>query len=228
MSDPAKARPWYRRTSFGALIARIAEVALAGLGIAYFMGDSKRTSLAFLAWFDLVALAYLAIGFVVVRRTRGHLGGHLAKTRVPDPNWTIDLRRRLGFLLSVVASLTGLTAASDVLIHGVDNENDNAVRTLAVIAVICSWTLLHAGYAAFYRHHDGGPEGRGFRFPREEHPILLDYLYFSMTLGVSFAASDVEVITRRTRWHVMVHEIVSFFYNTAILGIAVSVITGTR
>jgi Protein of unknown function (DUF1345) len=213
-----------RRADVGSAVARAAEVALALVGLAYFLNDAPRTEIRFLALWDSIAVVYLMAGFFVVRRSR--LRDHV-DPRV-GPAWSVAMKRRLGFLLTVVASLTGLTAAVDVLVHGVSNEKDGSVRTLGVIAVICAWTLLHAGYAAFYRHLDQGPDGHGLRFPGETNPELLDYLYFSITLGVSFAVSDVEIVRRRTRWHVMIHQVVSFFYNTAVLAIAVSVITGAR
>jgi uncharacterized membrane protein len=43
---------------------------------------------------------------------------------------------------------------------------------------------------------------------------------------VSFASSDVEVHGRALRWHVLVHSVISFFYNAVVLAVAVSVITG--
>ncbi|SEP54353.1 Protein of unknown function [Amycolatopsis saalfeldensis] len=42
----------------------------------------------------------------------------------------------------------------------------------------------------------------------------------------SFAASDVEVQDRRIRCTVLTHGILSFSYNTAVLGIVIGVITG--
>jgi len=224
MSEAVQRTSWWRRAHLGDATARAAELALAGVGLAYFLDSSPGTEIAYLGWFDLVAITYLTTGFFVVRRSRkpGPSAEH------QPPTWSVAWRRRLGFLLTVVASLTGLTAATDTLLRPAGDEKASGVRVLGVVAVVCAWMILHIGYAAFYRHLDRSTDGRGFRFPHEDHPILLDYLYFAVTLGVSFAASDVEVIRRTTRWHVMVHEVVSFFYNTAILAIAVSVITGTR
>ena len=49
---------------------------------------------------------------------------------------------------------------------------------------------------------------------------------FSFTLGTSFAASDVTVTSRTMRWHVMMHSILSFFYNTVVLAVAFGILTG--
>ncbi|HEY6594740.1 MAG TPA: DUF1345 domain-containing protein [Asanoa sp.] len=47
-----------------------------------------------------------------------------------------------------------------------------------------------------------------------------------MTIGVSFATSDVEVRSRVLRWHVMVHSVLGFFYNAVVLAVAIGVVTG--
>jgi uncharacterized membrane protein len=56
--------------------------------------------------------------------------------------------------------------------------------------------------------------------------MATDFLYFSFTLGTSFAASDVTVTSQAMRWHVMVHSILSFFYNTVVLAVAFGILTG--
>jgi uncharacterized membrane protein len=205
-------------------VVRLVEIALAAIGIGYFLADNRvRAETNLLGLFDLIALMYLLIGFFVVRR---HRRDHSNAPPLVSANWITTLRRRASFLLTVVASLTGLQAASDVLLHGAGEERSDQVRVLGVIAVIIAWTLLHVGYAKFYRNIDSAAKDRGLRFPKDADPAFIDYLYFSITLGVSFAASDVEVINRTMRWHVLVHEIVSFFYNTAVLAIAVGTVIG--
>jgi uncharacterized membrane protein len=76
------------------------------------------------------------------------------------------------------------------------------------------------GYLRSYSHWTD------WRFPDCPHPALVDFLYFSFTVGVSFAVSDVEVRSRALRWHVMVHSILSFFYNAIVLAVAINIITG--
>jgi uncharacterized membrane protein len=139
---------------------------------------------------------------------------------VSDRVWRSGLTsRKFSFLFTVAASLTGLSAALDVLADHNDSEYASLITGLGVVVVICAWLLLHLGYARFYA------QWRDLRFPGTPEPRLVDFLYFSFTVGVSFAASDVEVMTRRMRWHVTVHSITSFFYNAIVLAVAVGVIT---
>jgi uncharacterized membrane protein len=90
-----------------------------------------------------------------------------------------------------------------------------------------AWLLLHFGYADRYAHlYYQEPDPPKLSFPGTKRPNLTDFAYFSFTVGASFAASDVEVQDRRVRYTVLTHGILSFFYNTAVLGIVISVITG--
>jgi uncharacterized membrane protein len=96
-----------------------------------------------------------------------------------------------------------------------------------------AWCLLHAGYGRFYAglyyepaDQPGEPGGSAsLEFPRTEHPTIVDFFYFSFTLGTAFAVSDVTVTTSPMRWHVMMHSILCFFYNAVVLALAVGILT---
>ena len=50
-------------------------------------------------------------------------------------------------------------------------------------------------------------------------------MYFAFTLGISFATSDSSVITPHMRRIATWHGVLSFLYNTAIVGVAINLIT---
>jgi hypothetical protein len=212
---PAGARP------IATFIAGVVEFLLAVTGLGYwFLGSDRESWVAlFLTLWGLTAVGYLLVGAVRMRR-RALTDTH-DEPEPSLPGWSTYLTgRRFSFLLTVAASVTGLYAALYAI--GASDTSDFApvVKGLGVVVMVCAWMLLHVGYARFYAQW---PE---WRFPAVTHPHLPDFLYFSFTLGVSFAASDVEVRSRRLRWHVMVHSIISFFYNAVVLAVAVSIITG--
>ena len=202
------------------LIARLVEMVLAigGLFFTLFGSEDGSPVVIFLLSWGLLAFAYLLVGSVRIRRERW------TDPDVPPPpvtGWNARLvGRRFSFFFTVAASVTGLGAALDVV--SVDDNSDlgSVVPGLGVIVTIGAWMLLQLGYARFYSHWTQ------WRFPNCPYPRLIDFLYFSVTVGVSFAASDVEVRGRALRWHVLVHSTVSFFYNAVVLAIAVKVITG--
>lgn len=47
-----------------------------------------------------------------------------------------------------------------------------------------------------------------------------------MTIGATFATSDVEVRSSRTRWIVMTHTVLAFLYNAVVVGVVVKLLTG--
>lgn len=204
----------------GTVIARLIEVVLAagGLGFTILGSEDAGPVAIFLAGWGFLAIVYLTVGTVRIRRER------LTDPHVPPPpasGWTARLvGRRFSFFFTVAASITGLGASLDVV--NVDERSDlsNLVQGLGAIVTICAWMLLQLGYARFYS------QWSDWRFPNCPYPRLIDFLYFAVTVGVSFAVSDVEVLGRTVRWHVLVHSVVSFFYNAVVLAIAVRIITG--
>ncbi|MBB5869749.1 putative membrane protein [Allocatelliglobosispora scoriae] len=208
------------RRQVGALIFRATEVVLAVGGFAFtvFGGDTSESQVLFLLLWSTVAITYLIIGGFRIRRQR------LSDPNVPEPappQWSaVLLGRRFSFFFTAAASLTGLGAALDVLGDSDKDEYTSLITGLGVVVMVAAWMLLHLGYARFYA------QWTEWRFPACPHPNVVDFLYFSFTLGVSFAASDVEVQSRALRWHVMVHSVISFFYNAIVLAIAVGIVTG--
>jgi uncharacterized membrane protein len=203
------------RSRARSLLSRTVELALAVSGLAYtILGTEREAEEAlFLALWGAVAVTYLAIGAVRVRKQR-FLSDDAAQLPAPE------LGRRASFFTTIAASLTGLGAALDALNASDETDYGPVVTGLGVIVVVCAWLLLSLGYARFYSNWSD------WRFPRTPHPQLIDFLYFSVTVGVSFAASDVEVLSRPLRWHVMVHSVLAFFYNAIVLAIAIGIVTG--
>lgn len=62
----------------------------------------------------------------------------------------------------------------------------------------------------------------GLEFTGKEQPDGWDFLYFSATVGMTSQTSDTEVSTTQMRRIVLVHSILSFFFNTVIVAAAVN------
>ena len=97
----------------------------------------------------------------------------------------------------------------------------------ASLGVILSWILLQVGFAQIYVIIDAvGSEEENLRFPTKRATSMLDYFYFSFTLGTSFATSDVDVISLRMRRLVLLHTVLAFFYNALVVAVAFQVLQG--
>jgi len=95
-----------------------------------------------------------------------------------------------------------------------------------MLGVVAAWGVLHTSYALYYasRYYRSEEFSGGLSFPGEQNPRQLDFAYFAFTIGTSFAVSDVEVTDSTMRRSVLGHQILSFFYNTAILALAINLV----
>lgn len=106
--------------------------------------------------------------------------------------------------------------------------------SVAIAAVVFSWMLIHTLFALRYAHlyYDNAPEKErehavgGLQFPGRENPDYLDFAYFSLVIGMTCQVSDVQITSRHLRRLALVHGLISFCFNTAILAIFVNIVAG--
>jgi uncharacterized membrane protein len=92
---------------------------------------------------------------------------------------------------------------------------------------IASWLLVHTTFALHYAHayyaspaKDGGAP---LVFPRQDAPGYVDFLYFSMVIGMTSQTADVALASTRMRRLVMAHGVIAFVFNTALLALTINV-----
>jgi uncharacterized membrane protein len=127
-------------------------------------------------------------------------------------------------LLALVAQLSALKSE-----QGMDRTIS---AVLSFSTILLSWALMHTVFALYYAHefhsesHDGerGARGTGggLKFPDDHTPDYLDFLYFSFVVGTTAQTSDVVVCSRAMRRVVMIHGILSFIFNTAVIALMVN------
>ena len=99
-------------------------------------------------------------------------------------------------------------------------------------AIALSWMLVHTLFALRYAHfyyHDAHKVERehvsgGLMFPGKGSPDYLDFAYFSFVIGMTCQVSDVQISSRKMRHLAMVHGLISFAFNTAILAMFVNIV----
>ncbi len=104
---------------------------------------------------------------------------------------------------------------------------------LSVAALLLSWLLIHTLFAFHYARlyyflPEGGDEHhRGLKFPDEDdEPDYLDFAYYSFVVGMTSQVSDIAVLSRRMRRLTLIHGVLSFIYNIAILAMSINIIGG--
>lgn len=145
-----------------------------------------------------------------------------------------DTHRTLIFVFVIMASLASLVAII-FLLKSPKSASEAEVTghvLLSMGAVVLSWWLVHTIFTMRYAHlyyttKDGGskPIG-GLQFPDEPEPDYLDFVYFGFVLGTTFQVSDVEISSRTIRRLALLHGLISFAFNTAILALSINVVSG--
>ena len=77
----------------------------------------------------------------------------------------------------------------------------------------------------FYGDEDGEQRG-GLKFAEEDEPDFWDFVYFTTSIGATAQTSDTMVTTHRMRRIVTAQAVYSFFFNTAVLALAINIAAG--
>ena len=133
-------------------------------------------------------------------------------------------------VISVCLSLTGIL----ILRTNLPAHAGRGLReAISIISLASSWILLHTIFTLhyarlFYADDPSGnkPQLAGLNFPEEDKPDYLDFAYFSFVIGMTFQVSDVEITRRRLRKIVLAHSLISFVFNTVIVALTISVLSG--
>ena len=228
MSPDAAALP-DQRPSLRQIGLHLYELALVLLGLVFIIGDNLEQRIWYLAIWDAGAVLYLVVGGWSVWRLVGANEPEHRDPILPASRGMRTLFRleQPSFFSTFAMSLTGVAAAVTIVLYRDKGDLEHRYEMLAVVSMICAWLMLHAGYARLYErlYYQRGAGG-GLQFPNNAQPNYVDFIYFSFTLGATFAVSDVSITDRRIRWQVTVHSVVSFFYNSAVLALAVGIIIG--
>lgn len=147
-------------------------------------------------------------------------------------------QRRPVILAIIVAAATVSVLALGFTLQKAPQETALALALriiLAGLTVVVSWTLTHTVFAIHYAHHyygDGPAPGSdddrgGLAFPGEAMPDYWDFLYYSFVVGMTCQVSDVQVTSRPMRRVTLLHGVLSFFFNTVILALAVNLLASS-
>lgn len=146
-----------------------------------------------------------------------------------------DFGRSLIFLFVVSASVASIGAIIFLLKSAKGHSGSVSGHILlAITAVVISWWLVHTIFTLLYAHqfYNTSKEGGaskvvgGLEFPGNDEPDYLDFVYFSFVVGMTFQVSDVVISSRKIRRYCLIHALLSFMFNTAILALSMNVISG--
>jgi len=174
------------------------------------------------AW-DLTAAGY--VGFALLTVFRSDVQTCQARAALYDQSdWVI--------MSGVVASAAASFAAIFIELGAIKAHPGAASFGLIVTGatVVLSWTFTHLIFTlhyahVYYRPHPDGPPG-GLDFPGGREPDYRDFLYYSFVIGCAAQTGDIATTSTEMRLISLVHGIVAFAFNTAILALTINVGAG--
>jgi uncharacterized membrane protein len=200
---------------------------LLGFIMAAVVGVALRTHAlwtASLAAYDAFAFAILGLIWVTATLTPREQIRAVAQRQ--------DVGRTVIFIFVIIVACAALFAVTFLIRSGKPERHFSIHLLLALTTVVLSWLLMHAVFGLRYAHKFYGDSvassekhAGGLNFPEDDLPDYRDFAYFSFVIGMTCQVSDVSVTSREMRRLVLVHGILSFGFNTAILALTINTVS---
>jgi uncharacterized membrane protein len=204
-----------------AFVAGVAvQAVLVVLGVAYIATAAAAFAVVLLlAWCTIGTFYGIAVWAVLASASRW--------AETDEPPIVLELSapsRAVSLVATILASAVGVVANIQHALLQPAAQGNLLLNVTGIWAMLLAWMLLHWGFAQLYLQRYYRSTDRPLRFPGTDAPGILEFAYFAYTVGVSLAASDVEVRDRRMRWRVLLHSVSGFFFNGVIIVTALEAI----
>lgn len=194
---------------------RLLTSATVAIALFFLLLPTVTASRAMLISFNVGAGLFLILMLVLM--FRANLTSMHRRAQTQDENkWTV-------LILSLCVAAVVLSALSHELHAAKDKSLGDIV--LASSTIFLSWLFVAVVFAQQYAHSYYLKQGQ-LVFPGTATPDYLDFMYFAVVLSMCCQTSDVAVTSSSFRRLVMLHSIVSFFFNVIIIAITVNVVAG--
>jgi uncharacterized membrane protein len=193
-------------------------VGLVVFGLAFLAFDWRIATKLLVGW-DAGVILYLI--FV------GNLAAHADVHRIRRRAGLQDEGQITILVFIVISALASLGAIFAELGQVPGTPRLPGHLILATSTILLSWAFIHSMFALHYAHEYYG-DGRdhrvgGMTFPDDTEPDYWDFAYFSFTIGMCAQVSDVTISSKSIRRIALVHSILSFIFNAALLALTVNI-----
>lgn len=203
---------------------------LVGTGTVLLLPHRLLLATRLVVGYDVGAVCLLALMWAVIVSATPH-SIHVNAARQ-------DASRTVITLLILLGAIGGLGAIF-VMLGSVKGEHVTRAAKFwhvvaSVLAVLCSWVMTHTTLALHYarryyqdviRRSQVETAG-GLNFPGKGQPDYWDFAYYSFVIGMCSQVSDVSAVSRPMRRLTLAHSVLSFFFNTAVLALAINIVAG--
>ncbi|MFJ6654098.1 DUF1345 domain-containing protein [Microbacterium sp. NPDC091313] len=138
-----------------------------------------------------------------------------------------DRSRKLVDALIIAATLFSGILVVFALIRSQEKDIvGSAAAILAVVGVVAAWALVNTVYAFKYARMYYLDDKHRFDFDQEEDPAYSDFAFTAFSIGMAYSASNVTESSTASRRIAMGHALLSYFFGTFVVAVAINLITG--
>lgn len=134
-------------------------------------------------------------------------------------------------IMLLIASVVSLAAVAVVIVGSHQSNEDRKVwlAMLALISVVASWFLIQnvftLRYASMYYSTDAeGKTVGGISFNQEEPPRYSDFLYMSLSLGMTYQVSDTSFQNSEIRLVALRHSLLAYLFGVGIIASTINIL----
>jgi uncharacterized membrane protein len=217
-----KSTHWSQHWHYISASHRLLLIALIGVA-SFFMLWSTPSILVRLAISWIIASGlYVLSTFLMMYFSNKENIAHLAE-KEDDGAIFILLIILLGSITSLVVIVIIMTDMKSLMV-----SDTATVISLVLLTYISSWFLIHTAFTLHYAHvyyqEYEKTKQPPLIFPDTIHPNYIDFLYFSMLIGMTCQTADVSIAHSRTRSLAMIQGFTAFVFNTTLLVLTINLI----
>jgi len=176
------------------------------------------------ASWDAATIAYLSLAWTIIGRSNAHSTRAHALSQ--------DTSGYIIFLFVLGAACASIVAIGFVVgtIKGLEFWPKAWHLALTIAALISSWVLIHTVFGFHYARRyyrderQRQPRSGGLAFPGDAAPDYMDFAYYSFVVGMTSQVSDVQAISPIMRRMTLVHGVLAFIFNIAVLALSINTI----
>jgi uncharacterized membrane protein len=202
--------------------ARLLSSAAAGVVLFSLLPGTWPLIVRILVSWNLSVVTFLVLVFVWMRRLTAK---QICAQYIEEDGSAVVILISMVFaaMLSLVAIVALLSTIKQVA--GVERT---AHVLLAAFTIADSWMLVPVMFTLHYADafYSAPDDGRPLVFPQTKMPVFWDFAYFSFTIAAACQTADVSTADSLIRRTVLVHTLISFFFNASILGFAINITAG--
>lgn len=213
---------WSQHWHYISASHRLLIIAIAG-AVAFFTLSSTPSAMVRLAlsWIIASNLYVLSTFLMMYFSTKENIA-HLSE-KEDDGAIFILLATLLGSIISLVVIVMIMTDIQSLIISDTAKEIG-----LVLLTYISSWFLIHTAFTLHYAHvyyqDYEKTKQPPLLFPSTLNPNYVDFLYFSLILGMTCQTADVNIASTRMRCLAMIQGLTAFLFNTTLLVLTINLI----